>query len=229
LTVCFPARYTSRWMASAPRIARAPRLAPPARTQQQRRDATRGRILDAAVESLIASGVAGTTTLEVQTRAGVSRGALLHHFPSKAQLMAATITHLADMRGRELKAAAAALPRGKARTAAVFDLAWQSFTGPLFYVAMELRTAARTDAELRAALAATERAVHDRLIAQYRDLVGPAVADQPGFAAAFELTLQLMTGAAMTALLHGDRKVAPLIARWTQIFPTLLSPAPRRR
>src|SRR5262249_8728811 len=131
-----------------PRMASAPRLAPAARTQQERRDATRGRILDAAVESLIASGVAGTTTLEVQKRAGLSRGALLHHFPSKAQLMAATIEHLAGLRGRELKAAAAALPRGKARTARVFDLAWQSFTGPLFYVAMELRTAARTDAAL---------------------------------------------------------------------------------
>src|SRR5262245_11831889 len=77
LTVCFASRYSSV-MASAPRVVRK------ARTQQERRDQTRGRILDAAVESLIEAGVAGTTTLEVQKRADVSRGALLHHFPSKA-------------------------------------------------------------------------------------------------------------------------------------------------
>jgi AcrR family transcriptional regulator len=205
-------------MASAARALRAPR------TQQQRRDETRGRILDAAVESLIAAGVAGTTTLEVQKRADVSRGALLHHFPSKAQLMAATIVHLAEMRGRELKALSTTLPKGRARTAAVFDLAWQSFTGPLFYVAMDLRAAARTDAELRTALLETERVVHERLVAQYRELLGPAIAEHPGFAKAFELTLQLMIGAAMTALLHGKAaKVEPLISLWKSVFPSILS------
>src|SRR5689334_12843861 len=180
-------------MASAARVLRAPR------TQQQRRDETRGRILDAAVESLIEAGVAGTTTLEVQKRAEVSRGALLHHFPSKAELMAATIVHLAEMRGRELKAASATLPKGRARLGAVFDLAWQSFTGPLFYVAMDLRAAARTDPELKTALLETERVVHERLVAQYRELLGPRIGDHPRFAPAFEMTLQLMIGAAMTA------------------------------
>ena len=63
-----------------PEAARAPR------TQQQRRDETRRALLDAAVESLIQVGFARTTTLEVQRRADVSRGALLHHFPSKAEL-----------------------------------------------------------------------------------------------------------------------------------------------
>src|SRR5215471_3557154 len=64
-----------------PEAARAPR------TQQQRRDETRRALLDAAVESLIDVGFARTTTLEVQRRADVSRGALLHHFPSKAELL----------------------------------------------------------------------------------------------------------------------------------------------
>lgn len=206
-------------MPQAARVVRAPR------TQEQRSAETRRTILDAAVEALIASGVAGTTTLAVQKRAKVSRGALLHHFPSKAELMAATIVHLAEMRGRELKAQSASLPaRGRARISAVFDLAWQSFTGPLFYVAMDLRAAARTDADLRRALSETERVVHERLIAQYRDLLGPEIGDHPRFATAFEMTLQFMIGAAMTALLHGKAaKVEPLIQLWKSAFPVLLS------
>ena len=215
-------------MASAAKVlrARAPRTP---RTQEERRAETRKVILDAAVESLIEAGVAGTTTLEVQKRADVSRGALLHHFPSKAALMAATIVHLSELRGRELKVKMADLPRGRGRLGAVFDLAWESFTGPLFYVAMELRAAARTDRELRAALAETERVVHDRLVAQYKELLGPEIAEHPRFATAFEMTLQLMIGAAMTALLHGKAaKVEPLIQLWKSVFPTLLAQAPRR-
>src|SRR5689334_19262086 len=120
-----------------PEAARAPR------TQQQRRDETRRALLDAAVESLIEVGFARTTTLEVQRRAEVSRGALLHHFPSKAELLVAAIAHLAEMRAIELKQLSAELPverrsdgggggGGKtgapgasARTDAVLGLLWQ--------------------------------------------------------------------------------------------------------
>src|SRR2546422_865240 len=98
------------------------------RTQQQRRDETRRAILDAAVDTLIELGYARTTTLEVQRRAELSRGALLHHFPSKAGLLAATIEHLAEMRGRELRAVEVRLPAGRAaRISAAIDLLWESF------------------------------------------------------------------------------------------------------
>src|SRR5262245_55016337 len=130
------------------------------RTQQQRREETRRALLDAAVESLIEVGFARTTTLEVQRRADVSRGALLHHFPSKAELLVAAIDHLAEMRARELKALSAQLPAeatettikasdgagrkasepapGRdARTGAVLDLLWQCFSGTFFKVSME--------------------------------------------------------------------------------------------
>src|SRR3954471_19580098 len=95
------------------------------RTQQQRRDETRKALLDATVESLIEVGFARTTTLEVQRRAEVSRGALLHHFPSKAELLVAAVDHLAEMRARELKLLAMQLPSerdGRARTDAVLGL-----------------------------------------------------------------------------------------------------------
>ncbi len=207
-----------------PEPARAPR------TQQQRRDETRRALLDAAVESLIEVGFARTTTLEVQRRAEVSRGALLHHFPSKTELLVAAVDHLAEMRARELKQLAAALPDGRARTDAVLELLWQCFSGTFFQVAMELRTAARTDPELRPVLIAAERALRERILMQARTLFGKDVADHPGLERALDFTLQFMIGAAMTAVLHkNDERLRELIDDFKVLFPTVLSNATTKR
>src|SRR6476619_4278095 len=184
-----------------PEAARVPR------TQQQRRDETRRALLDAAVESLIEMGFARTTTLEVQRRANASRGALLHHFPSKTELLVAAVDHLAEMRARELKMLAAQLPDGRARTDAVLELLWQCFSGTFFQVAMELRTAARTDPELRPVLVTAEKALRDRILAQARFLFGKEVAEHPGLERALDFTLQFMIGAAMSGVLHKDPRI----------------------
>ena len=194
------------------------------RTQAQRRDEMRQLLLDAAVDSLVEHGFAGTTTLEVQRRAGVSRGALLHHFPSKAELLVATIGHLAGMRARELKLRAAGLPTGPARVDAALDLLWECFAGPLFQVSIELRAAARTEPELRRVLTAAERDIRERILHQAGAMMGREVAARPGFEQAIDLTLHLMIGAATTALLHGEEaRIGGLIARWKSLFPVVLS------
>src|SRR5215468_6412296 len=222
-----------------PETARAPR------TQQQRRDETRRALLDAAVESLIEVGFARTTTLEVQRRADVSRGALLHHFPSKAELLVAAVDHLAEMRAREMKAFASQLPPDRGdreaaahgepapgddpRTGAVLDLLWQCFSGTFFKVSMELRTAARTDPDLRRVLTAAERSLRDRIVAQSRTLFGRGVAEHPGLERALDLTLQLMIGAAMTSVLHGESsRLDDLIEDWKALFPLVLANAAGR-
>jgi AcrR family transcriptional regulator len=64
--------------------------------QQARSLATRRRLLDAAADQLISGGYAALTTVEVAQRAGVSRGAFLHHFPTRASLVAATVEHLVE-------------------------------------------------------------------------------------------------------------------------------------
>ncbi|HEY6175610.1 MAG TPA: helix-turn-helix domain-containing protein [Kofleriaceae bacterium] len=213
------------------------------RTQQQRREETRRALLDAAVQSLIEVGFARTTTLEVQRRADVSRGALLHHFPSKAMLLVAAVDHLAEMRAQEMKAFAsqlppdpgspeyaegggggAAMPGADARTDAVLGLLWQCFAGTFFKVSMELRTAARTDPELRKVLTVAERSLRDKIVWQSRTLFGRAVAEHPGLERALDLTLQLMIGAAMTSVLHGESsRLDGLIDDWKALFPLVLA------
>ena len=78
--------------------------------QQDRSRLTQRRLLDATVECLIEVGWAATTTTLVADRAGVSRGAQLHHYPTKATLVLAAVEHLIQRRGEELEAEAATLP-----------------------------------------------------------------------------------------------------------------------
>lgn len=197
------------------------------RTQEQRRTQTRRAILDATVECLLELGFASTTTLEVQRRAGLSRGALLHHFPSKAELLVAAVSHLVEMRGEEIKERAARLPAGGDHTGAAIDLLWESFSGPLFAVALELRGAARTDEELRAALAPAELEIRDRICAQSRCLFGRELAAKPGFEPALDMTLQLMIGTAMTDALHREpARTRALIDQWKLVFGSLADRLP---
>ena len=59
------------------------------RTQEQRSDAMRERIIQAVLTCLEKDGFAGTTVSRIINIAGVSRGAPLHHFSSKADMIAA--------------------------------------------------------------------------------------------------------------------------------------------
>ena len=96
----------------------------------------RERLLGAAVDCLIERGYAGTSTTLVSERAGVSRGAQLHHFPSKADLLVAAVEHLAEVRGQELSAAATATAPEDRRK--VLRMLADHVTSPVFDAALEL-------------------------------------------------------------------------------------------
>ena len=84
------------------------------RTQAERSATTRQALLDATIACLVEEGYANTTTARVAERAGVSRGAHLHHFQTRSALVAAAVEHLRVRRAEELMAAAdAALYRAK--------------------------------------------------------------------------------------------------------------------
>ncbi|MCO5323244.1 MAG: TetR/AcrR family transcriptional regulator [Nocardioidaceae bacterium] len=117
-------------------------------SQEERSRAMRERLLDATIECLITNGWSGTSTTLVSQRAGVSRGAQLHHFPTKNALVLAAVAHLSERRADELEQAAAALPRGKRRTRALLEMFAEHYTGDVFTAALELWVAARTDPEL---------------------------------------------------------------------------------
>ena len=118
---------------------------PPCRSQAERSSATREALLDATIACLVEDGYANTTTSRVAERAGVSRGAHLHHFQTRQALVAAAMERLAERRGADLLAAAENLPEGRERLVQGLDLLWSSYANPLFQAALDLWTHARTD------------------------------------------------------------------------------------
>jgi hypothetical protein len=112
----------------------------------------------------------------------------------------------------------------------VLELLWQCFSGTFFQVAMELRTAARTDPELRPVLITAERALRDRILSQAKTLFGKDVSEHPGLERALDFTLQFMIGAAMSSVLHRDEaRLRELIDDFKTLFPTVLTNAQAKR
>jgi AcrR family transcriptional regulator len=176
----------------------------PRRTQEQRSSATRGRILDAALACLASRGYAGTTTLEVAERAGVSRGAQLHHFPTRSTLVSAAVQHLFAALRSEYDAAFLHLPPGADRVGAAIDLLWEIFQDERLSAVLELYVAARTDPELRAEIAPVAAAHHAHVLRLAASYFPQLAAEGDAQEDAIDLVLDVLQGMAVRRLIHAD-------------------------
>lgn len=196
--------------------------ATPRQTQADRSRDTRLKLMRAVVDCLVDVGWAGTTTTLVSERAGVSRGAQLHHFASRGELVAAAVEHVGAEGVRELRARADALGR-PVRTPAVVGLIVDFYVSPLFAAALELWVAARTDAELRALVIPLQghlgRESH-RLAVELLD----ADEARPGVREAVQATLDLARGLALANTLTDDTaRRARIVAAWSTQLEDKLS------
>ncbi|WP_225993432.1 TetR/AcrR family transcriptional regulator [Actinomadura rudentiformis] len=119
------------------------------RTQEERRSRTQARLLEATMECLVDLGWSGTSTTEVARRAGVSRGAQQHHYPTKMVLVAAALEHMLEAQRLAYETAFAILPPERRNVEGALDLLWEVFRGRPAKALLELAVAARTDEELR--------------------------------------------------------------------------------
>ncbi len=162
------------------------------------------RLLDATVECLVDLGWAKTSLPEVVARAGVGRGAQVHHFPTKAALMEAVGEHLLQRHRAEFVAAFAALPPGERTPSAAIDALGAVFGGPTWIAVMELAMAGRTDASAGVALASfTERL--DALVLEVAGEHFPVVRLDPAGPAMVRGLLALLVGLALQTSIDGDR------------------------
>ncbi len=171
--------------------------------QEERTRAMRQRLLDATVECLVELGWSGTSTTVVSQRAGVSRGAQLHHFPTKNDLVIAAVAHVTEARATELREAATRLPRGGRRTRAVLAMLADHTTGTVFTAALELWVAARTDPALLAAVAPLEQRIGREIHRQTVELLG-VDERQPGARELVQATLDLVRGLGLASTITDD-------------------------
>jgi AcrR family transcriptional regulator len=191
--------------------------------QQERSRATQQRLLEATVECLVEFGWSGASTTVIAERAGVSRGAQLHHYPTRAALVLAAVEHLAERRAAEIRTEAAALAGDpERRVDRVIDMLAAAFTSPLFVAALEVWVAARTDPDLREKLVPLEARVGREMHRLAVDLLG-ADETRPGVREAVQATLDLMRGLGVANLLSDDsHRREQLLAGWKRQLTTLI-------
>ncbi|MEV0534486.1 TetR/AcrR family transcriptional regulator [Kitasatospora sp. NPDC050463] len=199
---------------------------PAARTPQQDRSrATRQRLLAAAVDCLAEVGWNASTVTVVAERAGVSRGAAQHHFPTREDLFTAAVEHVTAERLAAVRAHADALPAaGPDRTVAVVDMIVRLYTGPLFRAALHLWVAAATEEPLRARIVALEgrvgREAH-RAAVEFLD----ADESRPGVRETVQATLDMARGLGLANLLSDDSaRRSGVIRQWASLLEGTLRP-----
>ena len=182
--------------------------APPTerRTQAERTAGTRAKLLDAAIDCLVELGFAKTSTQEIARRAGVSRGAQLHHFPTKESLLIAAVEHLVDRRLSEILEAEPDPERGP-------EILADAFSGPLFHAALELWVAARTDPALHEAMIPLERRVAEAIQGGAQIVMGSRMSPE-----SIELSVELARGLAVSALFRTPEADAQLRGRLLPIW-----------
>ena len=172
--------------------------APARRTQKERRNETRRRLLEATVESLIEVGYAGTTIRHVTELAGVSQGAQSHHFPHRVDLVTSAFEHLAEGRIERYGERARELSGDRrTRVRALLDLLWEDFSSAVFTVAVKLWVAAAEDEELRQRLVPVEKRIHANMARLSADVAGDLGAE-PGFDRKLAVAMNTVAGLALT-------------------------------
>jgi AcrR family transcriptional regulator len=125
---------------------------PSRRSQEERSNATQVQILQATTEILFTEGYAAATTQRIASRAGVSRGAMLHHFPTKVDLMLAVVRSAHEADTAYLREHLEKLELPLNRFAALPQLTWKVLSGPSGIAVLEIMMASRSDPDLARSL-----------------------------------------------------------------------------
>lgn len=128
------------------------------RTQQERKDATVARLIDATIGSILEVGYARTSVGEICRRAGSSKGGLFRHFETRLDVVVAAAEAVADRHLDEFGAAFA--DREDVGVADALSMMRDRHRDDINVVWFELLVAARTDGELRERLEPVTRRFH---------------------------------------------------------------------
>jgi AcrR family transcriptional regulator len=197
--------------------------APPSREPQQDRSrATQARLLDAAISCLAELGYQASTVSVVAERAGVSRGAAQHYFPTREALFTAALEQVARARAAQIKRELAELPGAAPDTARIVELVFTLFSGQMFRAALALWVAAAAEPALREQIVPLEARIGRDVHRVVVDLLG---ADErvPGVRETVQATLDLARGLGLANLLTDDSARRGRIAgQWAHLLDASL-------
>jgi AcrR family transcriptional regulator len=121
---------------------------PTSNGQAKRSEATRSKLIEAMIDCLFRQGYGGATTIAVAQKARVSRGAMLHHFPTRVDLIIAVAEHIVRDQDARRRAMLVQVPRGRQRFAAITDVVWETMQEPASMALIEIMLGSRSDPDL---------------------------------------------------------------------------------
>ena len=191
--------------------------------QQDRSRATRLRLLEAAVGCLAEVGWSASTVAAVAERAGVSRGAAQHHFPTREDLFIAALEHVSDTRAAEIDRYIVAHRGEPISTHQVLTMVVDLYTGELFRAALVLWVASAAEAELRERVMPLEARFGRQMHRATAQLLG-VDESRPGVRALIQATLDMARGLGLANLLSDDRqRREPIVAQWAEVLDHTLA------
>ena len=197
--------------------------AKPARATQERSRDTQARILNAAIKALVSDGYSGATTLRIQELAEVSRGRLLHHYPSRDDLLIAAVSHLTEARMLALAEDEEWPDDLSDRVDVAIDRMWETFHQDYFWASTELWLAARANERLREALEPHERRLSTFIVQKVGSFFGETIVQKPSYPMVRDLLITSMRGVALSySFRPRDSNLDPHVEQWKTIARSLL-------
>ncbi len=158
---------------------------------------TRARVIEATIRCIVKYGYANTTTPQIAAEAGLSRGAMLHHFENGAAVTKAAIVELHEKR---LRAFRRAVDAGAPDSTTLIQTYWRQIQRPAFVAFHELALAARTNPDLARILQPLQVDFRERFNAQAVLLFPQWQSDPVGFKLAMTLSQTVLEGMAINVL-----------------------------
>lgn len=168
--------------------------------QAQKSAATRKEIIEAALRCLIKVGYSKTTTPIIAREAGLSRGAMMHHFSNRLTVIQAAIKYLHEKRLRAFRRAIKALPKDTPQLHDGLEAYWKHVTHPLYVAFHELAVASRTDKNLAKILRPAQKAFYDEWYSLSYDLFPEWKSDPAALELAMDLVNTTLEGMAIRYL-----------------------------
>ena len=194
------------------------------RPPQARSTATREKLIEAALDTIHEVGLKKASTPEFSKAAGVSRGALLHHFPTRADIVIAAMEKLLSDGRRDIRAVAAEVSQHELGLDELIEFLWGMFSSRFFYLSVEFINEARTDPELREKMLPVVRHFHEALDEIWRDYYAPPDGTAREAKIVLNLTLCLIRGMGVQTVLKDDPEYfRTLLETWKTILPQIAS------
>jgi len=199
------------------------------RTQAERTEATRSQILKAAANLIRRRGYARFRTADVAAEAGMSRGAQLHHFPTKDSLVVATLEYVFEQAQVMSRRRAAAVDRPRDLIEAIIEDAREFFFSEHFMVAIDIVLSTSTDDAVRKRILEISRKARRPVETAWTEALTANGVLSSLAADIVALTLSLVRGMALRTLWDNDPKwFDELFSVWRRMIKVFLESQPSR-